>query len=58
MNWNDIEAKWTAMTRRVQSDTSRDDDQMTIPRAAEQPPVLQDEPTEQRAPASVDSSST
>ena len=30
MNWTDIEAKWTAMTRRVQSDHSQDDDEMVI----------------------------
>jgi hypothetical protein len=54
MNWTDIEAKWAAMTRRVQSDQSRDDDDMVITRAPEQPPLLRDEATEMRAPPPLD----
>ena len=58
MTWTDIEAKWAAMTRRVQSDRSLDDDDMVITRAPEPPSSLQDEASEQRAPIPLDRPAT
>ncbi len=58
MTWTDIEAKWAAMTRRVQSDRSVDDDDMVITRAALLPPLLRDEATELRAPAPLERPAT
>lgn len=57
MNWTDIEAKWAAMTRRVQSDRSLDDDEMVITREPE-PPLLQDNATELLAPTPIDRPAT
>jgi hypothetical protein len=54
MTWTDIEAKWAAMTRRVQSDRSADGDAMVITRAAEQPSLLRNEASEQPAPIPFD----
>jgi uncharacterized protein (DUF2236 family) len=58
MTWNDIEAKWAAMTRRVQSDRSVDDDAMAITRAPEQPSLLRDEASEQPAQTPLDRPAT
>lgn len=52
MTWTDIEAKWAAMARRVQSDPSRDDDDTVTDRASA--PSLQDDAIEMRAPAPLD----
>jgi hypothetical protein len=57
MNWTDIEAKWAAMTRRVQSDRS-DDDEMVITCVQGQPSLLPDAATELRAPAPLDRPAT
>lgn len=56
MKWTDIEAKWDAMTRRVQSDRPRDPDDLVI--MPEQPPLLPDEMRDQRAPAPHDRPAT
>jgi hypothetical protein len=58
MTWTDIEAKWAAMTRRVQSDRSVDGDEMVITRTPEQPSLLRDEASEQPAPMPLDSPAT
>ena len=55
MTWNDIEAKWAAMARRVGSDRGKVDNQI----ASELPanaPELPSEPTELRAPTSQEHS--
>ena len=54
MTWTDIEEKWAAMTRRVQSDRSVLDDGMRIARAPDKPSLLRDGVSEQRAPAPLD----
>ncbi len=54
MNWTDIQAKWAAMTRRVQSDQSGDDDVMVITREPEQQSSLRDDVAELRAPQPLD----
>lgn len=53
MKWTDIEAKWDAMTRRVQSDRPRGPDEISV--TPEQPPLLRDE---LRAPAPHDRPAT
>lgn len=58
MNWADIEAKWAAMTRRVQSERSVDDDDMVITCPQEQPSLLPDAASELRAPAPLDRPAT
>lgn len=54
MSWTDIEAKWAAMARRVQSDKSRDDNDRVIDGAPAREPSLRGEVTEMRAPPSLD----
>ena len=55
MTWNEIEVKWAAMTRRVGSDRKQDD--VVIPSETPlDPPGLQTEPTELRAPMPADRS--
>lgn len=51
MNWTEIEAKWTAMTRRVKSDHTGAE--MMISDTPEQPPLLQDA-SDMRAPPPLD----
>ncbi len=58
MNWTDIEAKWTAMTRRVQSDWLLDDDDTVVTREQGQPALRRDEAPELRAPAPLDRPAT
>ena len=54
MSWTDIEAKWAAMARRVQSDKSRDDEDTVTDRVQARVPSLQSEATEMRVPPSLD----
>lgn len=42
MTWTDIEAKWAAMARRVQSEQVQDDDDTVIVSASEQPSLRAD----------------
>lgn len=56
MNWIDIEAEWAAMTRRVQSDQLRVDDDTVITRRPTQPTLQRDEPTKMRAQPPLDRS--
>ncbi len=58
MKWTDIEAKWDAMTRRVQSDRPQDQIDLRNTLASEQPPLLRDEMSDQRAHAPHDRSAT
>ena len=58
MNWTDIQAKWTAMTRRVRSDHLQNHDEMVVTSAPDKPPLLRDEVTELRAPAQFDRPAT
>lgn len=58
MTWTDIEAKWAAMTRRVQCDRSVDGEDMVIMRAPDQPSLLRDAAGEQRAPLPLDRPAT
>ena len=51
MNWNEIEAKWAAMARRVRSDLPRVE---TKAITAAVPPKLQPDPSEMRAPPTLD----
>lgn len=53
MNWKDIEAKWAAMARRVQSDQVQDNDDTVITRESESP-SQSDDATEMRAPPPLD----
>lgn len=52
MSWAEIEAKWTAMTRRVRSDQAAD--ALGITDTPEQSPKLQDKASEMRAPPPLD----
>jgi hypothetical protein len=54
MSWTDIEAKWTAMTRRVRSGQTADTDPMGITDTPEQSSKLQDKASEMRAPPPLD----
>ena len=54
MNWTEIEAKWAAMTRRVQSDQPLGDDSKAAPSEPEQAPVIQGEASDLPAPAPLD----
>jgi hypothetical protein len=58
MNWTDIEAKWAAMTRRVQSDQLQDDGDVVIDGAPERPPLLQDDAAKLRESARLDRPAT
>jgi len=58
MNWTEIEAKWAAMTRRVQSDRAQGDDNLTPIAAPEQPPMPRDEASELRASVPLDRPAT
>lgn len=58
MNWNDIEAKWATMTRRVQSGSSGEKEGAAAASAPDQPPPTRDKGTELRAPALLDRLST
>ena len=49
MNWTDIEAKWTAMARRVQTDKSPDNSAKLTTDA--QPPLLPEVLDERPAPS-------
>lgn len=52
MRWSDIEAKWAAMARRVQSDHLLDNEDTVIPCASE-PPLQSEDAPEMRAPSSL-----
>lgn len=54
MKWTDIEAKWDAMTRRVQSDRPRDQDTIVTTPASDQPSLPLNEVSDQRAPSPLD----
>lgn len=56
MTWNDIEAKWAAMARRVGSDVTLNNDDTVITRAPKPPTPasLITEPTEMSAPLPLD----
>ena len=52
MNWSEIEAKWAAMARRVQSDQVQDNEDTVTPCGSEPPSQSEDAP-ELRAPSSL-----
>jgi hypothetical protein len=54
MSWAEIEAKWTAMTRRVRSDQGVATDATGITDTPEQSSKLQDKGSEMRAPPPLD----
>jgi hypothetical protein len=58
MNWTEIEAKWAAMTRRVQSDPPLGDGNLAQTSTPEQAPLMQDEVSDLRAPTPLDRPST
>lgn len=58
MTWNDIEAKWAAMTRRVQSDRPLDGDGMVFTGEPGPVSLVQDEANDLRAPAPLDRPAT
>ncbi len=58
MNWNDIEAKWAAMTRRVQSDWPLDGDGTVFTRALAPALMPQDQAPEFSATAPLDRPTT
>jgi hypothetical protein len=54
MSWAEIEAKWTAMTRRVRSDQAAETDAMGMTDTPGQSSKLQDKAGEMRAPPPLD----
>lgn len=58
MNWTDIEAKWVAMTRRVQADQSPEMTDLASTPAPSLTLPLRDEKTAPNTVASIDRSAT